>query len=96
MSKQPQKLKPRIDAVLPPVVPIPVKKTIAIYRRCPICWEGNGGYGDCYSTQGPTRYYKCKQSTKPDCGPCGHTWTATVMLETIKIEHRRVFLDGER
>ena len=104
MSKHPQKLKPRIDAVLPPVVPIPVKsdggtimKTIPHYRRCPVCWEGNGGFGDCQSTQGRTRYYKCVQTTKADgAGPCGWTWTATVLLESVKIEHRIVTLDGER
>ena len=80
-----------------PVVPEQRKRVIEAYRHCPMCWSGNGGYGDCYSTQGKTRYYKCVQTTKPEgAGPCGHTWTATVTLETIKVEHRIVTLDGER
>lgn len=95
-----QKPKPRIDAVLPvqqPANDTPSLREIPIYRHCPVCWEGNGGYGDCYSTQGRTRYYKCKQTTKPGgVGPCGHTWTATVTLEAVKIEHRRVIIDGQR
>lgn len=88
--------KPLPPLVVVPVVATPIVKVIEEYRRCPICWGGNGGYGNCYSTQGRTRYYKCCQTTKPESGPCGHTWTATVLLETIKIEHRRVILDGER
>jgi hypothetical protein len=72
------------------------QRTIEPYRHCPLCWEGSGGYGDCYSTQGRTRYYKCCQTTNPDAGPCGHTWTVFVKLEVVKIEHRVVTLDGER
>jgi hypothetical protein len=71
-------------------------ESIPEYRRCPICWNGRGGYGLAYSTQGSTRYYKCKKSTKPEPGPCGHTWTATVRMEVIKIEHREVTIDGKR
>ena len=72
-------------------------RTIEEYRHCPICWNGHGGYGTCYSTHGRTRYYKCDQTTKPDGpGPCGHTWTATVKLEVVRVEHRTVELDGER
>lgn len=71
------------------------ERVIESYRRCPICWEGNGGYGTAYSTQGHTRYYKCDK-TKTDRGPCGFTWTATVKLEVIRTEHRIVELDGER
>lgn len=99
MSKQRSHNQPEKPShPLPPVPPVAAVqvKVIEEYRRCPVCWSGNGGYGNCYSTQGRTRYYKCCQTTKPDSGPCGHTWTATVLLETIKIEHRRVTLDGER
>lgn len=84
----------------PAIVPVEAERkprTIEEYRHCPICWNGNGGFGDCYSTQGRTRYYKCVQTTKPDGpGPCGHTWTALVKLEVIRVEHRVVTLDGER
>ena len=87
----------------PPAVtvdPVPPERTpriIEAYRHCPICWNGHGGYGSCKSTQGRVRYYKCDKTTKPEGpGPCGHTWTATVTLETIRIEHRIVTLDGER
>lgn len=76
---------------------IPKQRVIEEYRHCPICWGGNGGYGTAYSTQGRTRYYKCDKTTKPDgTGPCGHTWTATVTLEAIRIEHRVVEIEGQR
>jgi hypothetical protein len=76
--------------------PPAASRTIESYRHCPICWEQFGGYGLAYSTQGATRYYKCKKSDKPGCGPCGHTWTATVKVEVLRVEHRPVKLDGER
>ncbi len=80
-----------------PAITEPRKRVIEEHRHCPVCWSGNGGFGDCYSTQGSTRYYKCVQTTKPDGpGPCGHTWTATVKLQVIRVEHRVVKLDGER
>jgi hypothetical protein len=74
----------------------PQLRTIEEYRHCPVCWNGNGGYGTAYSTHGRTRYYKCDKCTKGDRGPCGHTWTVEVKLEVIKVEHRIVKLDGER
>lgn len=42
-------------------------KSIPAYRKCPLCFEGEGGVGRCYSTHGTKRYYKCHQ--------CGHSWT---------------------
>lgn len=96
----------RADAVVPPVVQPVIPEAlevvstptrdIADYRRCPLCWNGSGGYGCAYSTQGKTRYYKCCKTVDPEKVPCGHTWTATVLLETIKIEHKVVTLDGMR
>ena len=94
-ESQPAKQIP-VAQIVPPVVPEERKRIIEEYRQCPLCWSGSGGYGLAYSTQGRTRYYKCGKTTKPETGPCGHTWTATVTLEAIKIEHRIVRLDGER
>ena len=68
---------------------------IKIHRRCPVCWERCKGVGVSYSTQGRTRYYKCKR-TLTDLPPCGHTWSATVQLHVMKVEHRTIELDGER
>ena len=102
-EKQPARPVEAVPVPTPVVAPIeaaapePRKRIIEEYRHCPVCWNGNGGFGDCYSTQGRTRYYKCVQTTKPDGpGPCGHTWTALVKLEVIRVEHRIVELDGER
>lgn len=64
------------------------KRVIEEYRRCPVCWNGSGGYGVAYSTQGRTRYYKCCRSESGT--PCGHTWTVQVQLEVVRIEHHRV------
>jgi hypothetical protein len=71
------------------------ERVVEEHRRCPICWEGNGGYGTAYSKHGRTRYYKCNQS-RTDQGPCGHTWTVLVKLEVLAVEHRIVRMDGER
>lgn len=60
------------------------------FRRCPICWERCKGVGCVYSTQGQTRYYKCKR-TQTEHPPCGHTWTARV--EVVRVEHRSVVLN---
>jgi hypothetical protein len=82
-----------------PAVALPQTTTgeqIEIHRRCPICWEGRGGYGLAYSTQGQTRYYRCCKSDKPGLGPCGHTWSVRVQLQTIVIQHKVVSIDGER
>jgi len=87
---------PSVVEVSPVIAITPAGRIVEEYRHCPVCWHGSGGYGVAYSTQGQTRYYKCCKTTKSDTGPCGHTWTATVTLETIKIEHRIVTLDGER
>lgn len=90
-TPQPQQQRPAID--LPATTQ---GEEIEIHRRCPICWEGRGGYGLAYSTQGQTRYYRCCKANKPGPGPCGHTWTVRVQLQTIVIQHKVVTLDGER
>ena len=90
-TAQPQQQRPAVE--LPPTTQ---GEEIEVHRRCPICWEGRGGYGLAYSTQGKTRYYRCCKSAKPGLGPCGHTWTVRVQLETIVIQHRVVSLDGQR
>ncbi len=61
--------------------------TMEMARRCPLCWGGHKGTGVQYSggSGGPTKYYKCNN--------CNHTWTATVVIEKIVIEHRRVSID---
>ena len=65
-------------------------EAVPVYRRCPICWGARHGVGTAYSTQGNTRYYKCTSNTD---GPgCGHTWSALVRLEVVKIESRTVEL----
>lgn len=75
----------------------PRQKTIEPHRYCPICWEGRGGYGTAYSKQGGKTYYKCDQTTKPEgVGPCGHTWSAVLRIEAVRVEHRVVEMDGER
>lgn len=74
----------------------PAARIIEEHRHCPLCWGGNGGYGVAYSTQGRTRYYKCCKTNNPETGPCGHTWTAVVKLEVIKVEHRVVNVEGKR
>ena len=78
------------------IIPTIDKKAESIpwFRRCPLCWDGNGGVGNCYTTNGSTRYYKCCQSIKPDGCFCGHTWTALVRTEVIKVESRTVHLDS--
>ena len=85
--------------VVPEVTPIGVNidkvESTPVYRRCPVCWDRCKGVGLTYSTHGSTRYYKCKKSLS-DLPPCGHTWTATVRLEVLKVEYRSVELDGER
>lgn len=57
-------------------------RRIEPYRQCPLCWNGQRGAGLAYSTHGSTRYYKCQN--------CGHTWTAQVKVEVLKVEHRPV------
>lgn len=76
------------------IEPLPAKvEHVEQYRRCPLCWERCQGVGCVYSTQGRTRYYKCKR-TLTDQPPCGYTWTAIV--EVVRVEHRVITLDGER
>ena len=67
--------------------------SIPWYRRCPVCWEGNGGVGNVYTTNGSTRYYRCCQSIKPGKPACGHTWTALIRTEVIKVESRTIQID---
>jgi hypothetical protein len=92
MSKKKQRPEPK-------AIEMPVEqpqRAIEEYRHCPICWSGNGGYGCAYSKQGSTRYYKCCKTTNPDKSPCGHTWTAIVKLEVVRVEHRVVSIEGQR
>ena len=72
------------------------ERRIEDYRKCPVCHEGKGGYGVAYSTQGQTRYYRCCKSNKADGFPCGHTWSVRVVMSSVVVEHRQVFLDGQR
>lgn len=89
----------RHQAAVPPkpvpavIIEQPIAKIehVEEHRRCPICWDRCKGIGLVYSTQGRTRYYKCKK-TQSDLPPCGHTWTATVQI--VRVEHRTVELDG--
>lgn len=92
MSKKQQKATGSADAETPSR-----RKTIEPHRHCPICWNGNGGYGSAYSKHGRTTYYKCDQVREgSDKGPCGHTWTAVIKIEAVRVEHRVVNVDGER
>jgi hypothetical protein len=44
--------------------------------RCPICWNGRGGYGVEYSTSSAKLFLRCAATSKPKSeGPCGHSWT---------------------
>lgn len=89
----------RQTSAQPPSIALPATtqgEEIDRHRQCPLCWNGRGGYGLAYSTQGKTRYYRCAKTRNPDSHPCGHTWTVRVELETIVIQHRIVRLDGER
>ena len=72
---------------------VETSETVAWYRRCKICWDRCRGVGTAYSTQGATRYYKCK-STLTDMPPCGYTWTAEIRSEVVMINHRWVVVDG--
>ena len=77
--------------IVQPVVSDDAAASIPIYRRCPICWDRCKGVGTVYTTNGSTRYYKCKR-TLTEQPPCGHTWTAIVRTEVIKVESRTVTL----
>ena len=93
MSKrQESKQVAQVAATVTPTLDKPAD-SIPWFRRCPLCWEGNGGVGNCYTTNGSTRYYKCCQSIKPDGSFCGHTWTAIVRTEVIRVESRTVQTD---
>ena len=69
-----------------PAATKPVEREIAIHRRCPVCWDGHGGYGRCYSTAGMTAYYRCQYGPSP----CGHTWSVKVTHHETIISHRTV------
>ena len=81
-----------IDPTPPPEV-IETSAVIPIYRQCKICWDRCRGVGTVYSTQGSTRYYKCRH-TLSDMPPCGHTWTAAIRSEVVMISHRWTEVDG--
>lgn len=85
MSKRFRQIKTTEPA--PEVVHKPPEKVKIIprYRRCPVCWgdreseipTGYGGVGECKSTQGVIRYYRCERSI--NLGPgCGHNWKETI------------------
>ena len=65
-------------------------REVESHRRCPICWQGQGGYGTAYSKHGSTTYYKCTKTDKAGAMPCGHTWTALIRVEVVRVEHRSV------
>ena len=73
-----------------------VKRVIESHRQCPICWDRSKGYGVAYSTQGPVRYYKCCKADVADASGCGHTWTAIVKVEVVRVEHRTVTTESRR
>lgn len=80
--------------VTPPPIQIPAEVTetaaaVPFYRRCPLCWDRCKGVGVSYSTQGNRRYYRCKRTLTEEPA-CGHTWTAIVKLEVLRVEHRTV------
>jgi len=68
-------------------------ESIPVHRRCPLCWGRSKGVGIAYSTQGFTRYYKCKRTLSPDHPPCGFTWSAIVKLDVLRVEHRDIDLE---
>lgn len=99
-NRQQQRSTPQVKPAVvstPPIVSLPVEAAkiehVEAYRRCPLCWERCQGVGCVYSTQGRTRYYKCKR-TLTEQPPCGFTWTAKV--EVVRVEHRVVVIDGQR
>lgn len=65
------------------------------HRRCPLCWDRCRGVGVSYSTQGATRYYKCKR-TLTEHPACAHTWSATVKNEVTTIRHQTAHLNSEQ
>ena len=96
MSKKQPKQEPKAVQVPAQAQEEQSQRSIEDFRHCPICWHGNGGYGCAYSKQGSTRYYKCCKTTNPEKPPCGHTWTAIVKLEVVRVEHRVVSIEGQR
>lgn len=70
----------------------PSPKDVEWFRRCPLCWGRCKGVGKAYSKNGCTRYYRCAK-TLTDEAPCGHTWSAIVRTEVVRVEHRVVSLD---
>lgn len=95
MSKQ-QPNKPKPEEPKQKAEPV-----IPQHRQCPLCFTGRGGVGVAYNTQRRgkrilligdsetrTTYYRCQ------C--CGHTWSAQVRLEVLRVEHRVVTIEGQR
>lgn len=68
------------------------------HRRCPICWGERGGVGIASSSDGQTRYYKCRgvDPERPDGFPCGFTWKVIVKTQIVAVESRPVIIDGTR
>ncbi len=96
MSKKRPPAVPRVHHTPPAVEQSASVKEVPLHRRCPLCWEGHGGYGHCYSSDGAKlkSYYKCQFTTSPLHPPCGHTWTVTVTHHQTVIEHRTVHLSS--
>lgn len=79
----------------PPTLAKPAD-SIPWFRRCPVCWEGNGGYGTCYSTKYPTRYYQCDNTIQKEKGPCGYYFTREVEEQIVEVTKRVVKFEGLR
>jgi hypothetical protein len=85
--------RPRMESqIQPPQVHQQVDKSESIpeYRRCPVCWGARRGYGVAYCTRESRTYYKCIKTAVADGAPCGHTWTADVVVGGVFIESRTV------
>jgi hypothetical protein len=85
----------RVADTAPPTLAKPAD-SIPWFRRCPVCWEGNGGYGTCYSTKYPTRYYQCDNTIQKEKGPCGYYFTREVEEQIVEVTKRVVKFEGLR
>lgn len=88
-QQQPRPIDAIADRIVAKIENAQPAEAIEWYRQCPLCWGRCQGVGIAYSTQGSRRYYRCARSLG-ELPPCGHTWTAIVDLEVIRVEHRTV------